>query len=85
MREGGTHHELTTHLLDLASKWTKECTTVRDVVEVIMKEQLLDTMPASICGWCMSISPSTVRRRGSWLIIMRQEGVRLRAAGEQER
>ena len=45
------HHELATRLLDLVSKWTKECTTVQDVVKVIVREQLLYTMPASVCVW----------------------------------
>ena len=56
--EGGeTHRELLTCLLDLASKWTKECTTVRVVVEIIVKEQLLDTMPASVRVWVHECKP----------------------------
>ena len=56
-QEGETHRELATRLLDLASKWTKECTTVQEVVEVIVKEQLLDTMPASVRVWMHEHKP----------------------------
>ena len=51
------HRQQTTHLLDLASKWPKERTTVRDVVEMIVKEQLLDTVPASVCVWVHERKP----------------------------
>ena len=57
LKEGETHWELATRLLDLASKWTKECTTVRVVVEMIVEEQLLDTMPASVRVWVHERKP----------------------------
>ena len=64
MKEGETHRELSTHLLDLASKWTKECTTVRGVVEMIVKEQLLDTMPASVRVWVHERNPQDSAEAG---------------------
>ena len=64
LKEGETHRELATRLLDLASKWTKECTTVRDVVEVIVKEQLLDTMPASVPVWVHERMPQDSAEAG---------------------
>ena len=68
LKEGETHWELATRLLDLASKWTKECTTVRGVVEMIVKEQLLDTMPALVRVWVHEHKPQDSAEAGSWLM-----------------
>lgn len=42
----------------------KECTTVRDVVEVIVKEQLLETMSASVRVWVHERKPQDTAEVG---------------------
>lgn len=64
MKEGETNQELATCLLDLASKWTKDCSFVRDVVELIVKEQLLDTMPSAVHIWVHEHKPQDSAEKG---------------------
>ena len=46
-----TYGELVARLHDLASKWTAECSTVEEVVEKLVVEQLATTMPTDLRIW----------------------------------
>ena len=64
LKEGETNRELATRLLDLANKWMKECTSVKDVVEVIVKEQLLETMSGGVRVWVQERKPQDSTEAG---------------------
>ena len=64
LKEGETNRELVIRLLDLASKWTKDCSFVRDVVELTVKEQLLDTMPSAVHIWVHEQKPQDSAEAG---------------------
>ena len=46
-----TYHELATRVTELAQKWTRECTTKQEVLEVVATEQLLNTMLKEVRVW----------------------------------
>jgi hypothetical protein len=45
LNSGETPWELVTHFTDLANKWLKDCSSVDEVRDAIVKEQLLATIP----------------------------------------
>ena len=49
--EGESVKDLEIRLTDLAQKWSKDCTTVEQLLDIIVKEQLLDTLPAAVRVW----------------------------------
>ena len=63
-KDGETPRELATRLRDLASRWTKGCTTVDDVLEVFVKEQLLNTLPEDIRLFVTERKPATSAEAG---------------------
>ena len=56
-RSGEAYSELTTRLYDLAKKWLGSCGSEEEVVEKLVVEQLLVTMPADLRVWLAERKP----------------------------
>ena len=50
-KAGKTPTEIATRLTDLAGRWLKDCHTVEEVKDAVVKEQLLITLPEDVCMW----------------------------------
>ena len=59
-----THRELATRVMELAQKWTRECTTKQEVLEVVATEQLLNTLSEEIRVWVRERKPKTAAEAG---------------------
>lgn len=59
-----TYCELATHVMDLAQKWTKGCTTKEEVLEAVDTEQLLNTMPEDVQVWVHECKPEAATEAG---------------------
>lgn len=46
-------------LNDLLQKWTKECKTIEDTRDMMVQEQLLDTLPRELKIWVAERKPKT--------------------------
>ena len=64
LNAGEAPRELVTHLGDLAERWMKDCTTVEDIVDRIILEQLLDTLPEHVRLWVRERKPRTSEEAG---------------------
>ena len=53
LKSGETPRELVTRLHDLVRQWGKECKSARDVFDIMVREQLLDTLPEEVHVWVM--------------------------------
>lgn len=64
LKEGESHRKMATRLSDMVDKWMKECKTVKEVYELIVVEQLLETLPTEVRVWVCERNPksSTVAR-----------------------
>ena len=61
---GQTPTELATRLADLANKWLKDCKTVDDVKDAVVKEQLLQTLPEEVRVWVTERKPKSAAEAG---------------------
>ena len=59
-----SYTEMATRVMDLTRKWTRKCTDVDEVQEVIAVEQLLNSMPVGIRIWVRERKPKTVAEAG---------------------
>ena len=59
-----SYGELAIHTMDLLQKWTRNCTTVNHVMELMAVEQLLNSFPASVIIWVSERKPKTVVEAG---------------------
>ena len=50
---------LATCLTDLANKWLKGCGSVQEVVDAVVKKQLLQTLPEDVWIWVSKRKPAT--------------------------
>ena len=53
------HKGSATRLTDLASKWLKGCVSVQEVVDAVVKKQLLQTLPEDVWIWVSKRKPAT--------------------------
>ncbi len=63
-RGGETNRELVARLEDLATKWMQGCTNMEEVKDVIVKEQLLNSLPEHIRIWVRERKPETSLEAG---------------------
>ena len=63
-KEGESHRELAIRLQDAVGKWTKDCTSVQQIREAIVTEQLLSTLPEEIRVWVKERKPKTSMEAG---------------------
>ena len=55
---------MATRLSDMVDKWMKECKTVKEVCELIMVEQLLETLPTEVRVWVCERKPKSSTAAG---------------------
>lgn len=58
-KDGEAYVELATRLKNLATKWLVGCDTVTAVIEKLVVEQLLDTLPGDLRIWLCERKPTT--------------------------
>ena len=56
--------EMATRVMDLLRKWTRECTSMEEVMEVVAVEQMLNSLPAEVRVWVRERKPRTVAEVG---------------------
>ena len=54
---GQTPTEITSRLTDLAGRWLKDCSTMEEVKDAVVKEQLLAVLPGDIRMWVKERKP----------------------------
>ena len=54
-----THQELRVRLQDVARKWMKGCSTAEEVVDVIVREQLMNTLAPDVRVWMRERKPKS--------------------------
>ena len=59
-----TYRELSKCLLDLQSKWLRNCTTVKNMTTAICLEQFYDTLPMDVRTWVQDKKPNTCQKAG---------------------
>ena len=57
LKDGETLRELVTRLSDLVSRWTKDCSSVDDMKDLMVKEQLLAALPEDVRLWVTERKP----------------------------
>jgi len=58
-KEGETYWELAMPLLDLVKKWTRRCSSVEELCELVVSEQLINLLPQDIQIWVQERKPTT--------------------------
>ena len=61
---GETYREQASRLQDVAKKWLKGCTTMEELLDAIVKEQLVDTLPQALKIWVSEREPSSSKEAG---------------------
>ena len=74
-----TYRELATRTMELTQKWTKECKTKQDVLEMIATEQLLNTVSEEVRVWVRERKPKTTAEAGQ----LAEDYVQARKGGDQ--
>ena len=64
LKSGETPTELATRLADLANKWLKDCGTVAEVKDAVVREQLMATLPDDVRVWVSERKPKTTAEAG---------------------
>ena len=59
-KEQEAYSEHATRLQDLAKKWLSECDSVQKVLEKVVLEQFLDTLPGDLRIWLCERKPTTI-------------------------
>ena len=58
-KSGETYREIKARLQDLAEKWLKACTTPEALMDQVILEQLLNTLPQEVRVWVRERKPKT--------------------------
>ena len=58
-KDDETNRELAVRLGDTARKWSKRCSTTEELMELIVVEQLLETLPSHVRIWVRERKPTT--------------------------
>ena len=64
LKPNETPLELCTRLSDLVSRWTKDCATVAEIRDLMVKEQLLTTLPEDVRMWVREKKPKSSAEAG---------------------
>eukprot|EP00731_Ephydatia_muelleri_P000168 Em0001g168a len=64
---GETYREQASRLQDVAKKWLKGCTTMEELLDTIVKEQLVDSLPQPLKIWVSEREPSSSKEAGEQL------------------
>jgi hypothetical protein len=63
-KEEEIYRELSTRLVDLFNKWTRECGSMEELKQVLVIEQLVNTLPSDVRVWVRERKPRTVLEAG---------------------
>ena len=63
-RLGESNQELVARLEDLAGKWMKTCTSIEELRDLVVLEQLLNTLPQDACIFVKERKPKTSMEAG---------------------
>ena len=63
-KDGETNRELVARLEDLATKWLQDCTSMAEIRDEVIKEQLLNSLPERIRIWVKERKPKTSLEAG---------------------
>ncbi len=63
-RAGQTNRELVARLSDLAGKWTQGCTSLEELKDLVVLEQLVNTLPEDVRIWVRERKPETSEKAG---------------------
>ena len=58
-KDGESNRELTARLVDLASKWLQDCTSVAEVKDLVVMEQLINMLPVDVRIFVKERKPKT--------------------------
>ena len=61
---GETYPEQVSRLQDVAKKWLKGCSMMEELLDAIIKEQLVDTLPQALKIWVSEREPSSSKEAG---------------------
>ena len=64
LKSGETPRELVTRLHDLVRRWGKECKSAQDVFDIMIREQLLNTLPEEVRVWVTERKPRSREEAG---------------------
>ena len=64
VKEGEAPRELVTRLTDLATRWTRECTSQKELLDLMIKEQLLRMLPEDVRIWVNERKPKNSQEAG---------------------
>ena len=64
LRKGETPRELVTRLTDLARKWSKDCSTFDELLDLVVKEQLVNCLPEGARVWVRERKAKTSAEAG---------------------
>ena len=64
MKTGEAPRELVTRLQDLAARWTRECKSAEELLDLIVKEQLLNMLLEDVRVWVTERKPKTSGEAG---------------------
>ena len=64
VREGEAPRELVTRLTHLATRWTRECTSKKELLDLMIKEQLLRMLPEDVRIWVNKRKPKNSQEAG---------------------
>jgi hypothetical protein len=73
-----TNRELVARLNDLAGKWMQGCKTNDDIKDMIVKEQLINTLPGEIRVYVKKHKPKTSQEAGE----LADDQIRARKSGD---
>ena len=65
LRKGETPTEFATRLTDLARRWTKECSSVDELLDLLVHEQLINSLPEDVRLWVRERKPKTSTEAGA--------------------
>ena len=83
---GETYREQASKLYDMAKKWLKGCTTVDELLDAVVKEQLVDTLPQALKVWVNEREPSSSKEAGELAdSYLQARGIERGGAGGGER
>ena len=63
-KDGEPYIELATRMSDLFRKWTADCSTLEQMTEKLLIEQLLETMPVDLRVWLSDKKPKNCKEAG---------------------
>ena len=62
-KDGESNRELAARLDDMASKWLKDCTSIEQMKDLVVMEQLIDMLPFDVRVFVRERKPHQVQKQ----------------------